>query len=228
VTVSTERRSPLAEWSARFAVASTSVKHFSVGELAYQSQINLRGNASDAAFAAAVRDKLGFELPATANTWSGGNERAAIWLGPDEWLLTAPEGEHVRLECALRTALRGIHHSVVDLSANRTVIAISGSDARPVLAKGCSLDLHAAAFAAPQAAQTLLAKAQVILQCADGKDAFRLYVRNSFAQYVAEWLTDAASESAAARALDSERIAALLAYRERDLDSSDGQACTDG
>jgi sarcosine oxidase, subunit gamma len=210
VTASTERVSPLAEWSARFAAASTSLEHFRIGELACTSQINLRGNASDAAFAAAVRDQLGFELPATANTWSGSIERAAIWLGPDEWLLTAPEGEHAMLESTLRTALRGIHHSVVDVSAHRTVIAISGSDARPVLAKGCSLDLHAAAFAAPQSAQTLLAKAQVILQCADAKDAFRLHVRASFAHYLAAWLTDAAAESAAAREFDSQRIAALM------------------
>ena len=210
MTASTERVSPLGDWSASFAATSVSETHFRIWELVCSSQINLRGNAGDVAFAGAVRDTLGFELPATANTWSGSIEHAAIWLGPDEWLLTAPAGENVMLESALRTALRGVHHSVVDLSANRTVIAISGSDARPVLAKGCSLDLHAAAFAAPQSAQTLLAKAQLILQCADAKDAFRLYVRNSFAHYVAEWLTDAASESVAARALDSERIAACL------------------
>ncbi len=207
MTASTERVSPLADWSVRFASTSVSETHFRIGELPFISQINLRGNAAEAAFAAAVRDALGFELPATANTWSGSIERAAIWLGPDEWLLTAPAGEHEMLEGTLRTALRRIHHSVVDLSANRTAIAISGSVARPLLAKGCSLDLHAKAFAAPQCAQTLLAKAQMILQCADAGDAFRLYVRNSFAHYVAEWLTDAAAESHAARALDSERIA---------------------
>lgn len=210
MTASTERASPLADWSARFATASASAAHFSIGELAGVTQINLRGDAGDAGFAAAVRGALGFDLPATANTWSGSLGRAAIWLGPDEWLLTAPPGENTTFEGTLRSALRGMHHSVVDLSANRTVIAISGSDARPVLAKGCSLDLHAAAFAAPQSAQTLLAKVQLILQCADAKDAFRLYVRNSFAHYVAEWLTDAAAESAASRALDSERIAARL------------------
>lgn len=210
MTASTERASPLADWSARFAAASASAAHFSIRELACGTQINLRGNAGDPGFAAAVRGALGFDLPATANTWCGSLERAALWLGPDEWLLTAPPGENTALEGALRAALRGMHHSVVDLSANRTVIEIAGSDTRPVLAKGCSLDLHAAAFAAPQSAQTLLAKVQLILQCADAKDAFRLYVRNSFAHYVAEWLTDAAAESAAARTLDSERIASRL------------------
>ena len=210
MTVLTDRLSPLAEWSARLAAVSTSVKHFRIGELACLSQINLRGNASDATFAEAVRDELGFDLPSIANTWSGSIDRAAIWLGPDEWLLTAPAAEHVVLERSLRTVLHGVHHSVVDVSANRTVIIISGSDTRAVLAKGCSLDMHATALAAPQSAQTLLAKAQVLLQCAAEKDTFRLYVRNSFAQYVAAWLIDAAAECAAARTLDSERLAARL------------------
>ena len=92
MTASTERDSPLADWSARFATASASAAHFSVGELAGVTQVNLRGDAGDAGFAAAVRGALGFDLPATANTWRGGLERAALWRGPGEWLLTAAAG----------------------------------------------------------------------------------------------------------------------------------------
>lgn len=213
MTASTERASPLDAWAVPLAKASASPAHFSVRELPFTSQLNLRGDPAAGAFSAAVRGVLGFELPATANTFAGSAERGAIWLGPDEWLLTAPDGANAALEAALRAALAGIHHSVADLSANRTVLLVSGSDARPVLAKGCSLDLHASAFAPPQTAQTLLAKSQVLLQCVDANSAsgaFRLYVRNSFAQYVAQWLVDAAAESAASRSLDADRIAARL------------------
>ena len=76
-----------------------------------------------------------------------------------------------------------------------------------MLAKGCPLDLHGSAFAPPQCAQTLLAKAQIILQCADARPTFRLFVRISFAPYVAEWLLDAAAELAASRELDTRRNA---------------------
>ena len=79
-----------------------------------------------------------------------------------------------------------------------------------MLAKGCPLALHAAGFAPPQCAQTLLAKSQMILQACETTPVFRLYVRNSFAHYVAQWLADAAAESAASRSLDSDRIAARL------------------
>ena len=79
-----------------------------------------------------------------------------------------------------------------------------------MLAKGCSLDLHAEAFTPSRCVQTLLAKSQIILQCIDDRPAFRLYVRNSFAHYVVEWLLDAAAEVSASSELDAGRIAARL------------------
>lgn len=205
------RARALSGWAARFASASASAAHFAISELAFTTQVNLRGDRSDGAFSAGAMSVIGCLLPADANTYNGSAERGAIWLGPDEWLLTALDGDSEFLSHALRQALRGVHHSVVDLSASRAVIEISGRDARPVLAKGCALDLHASAFAPLQTAQTLLARSQVVLQCTEAACRFRLYVRNSFANYVAEWLTDAAAESAAARSLDSERLAAGFA-----------------
>lgn len=208
---STERASPLAAWPARFAAASVSATDFTIRELPFTTQINVRGNAADAAFAAATQAVLGHGLPAAANTWAGTAERAALWLGPDEWLVVAPDGMNESIVAALRNSLDGQHAAVTDVSANRTVIEIAGSHARAVLGKGCPLDLHARAFSPPQTAQSLLAKAQILLQCADIRPAFRLYVRISFAPYVAEWLIDAATEFAASRGLDAQRIAARLA-----------------
>lgn len=166
--------------------------------LALALQLNLRGDPGEPAFMAAVAGVLGVALPVTANTWVQGRQCMALWLGPDEWLLTAPDGDPAALEAALHAALRGLHHAVVDVSASRQVLELSGAQARGILAKGCSLDLHAQAFAPPQCAQTLLAKAQVILQCVDASPSFRVYVRNSYADYLEAWLADASAESQAA------------------------------
>ena len=204
------RVSPLAGWSQAFAAASTAPARFSVRETPFVAQANVRGDPGDAAFAFAMRSALGHDLPARANTWGGTPARAVLWLGPDEWLITAPEGRNDTLARLLGNLLRGTHHSVADVSANRCVIELSGRHVRAVLAKGCSLDLHAKAFAPPQVAQTLLAKAQVLLQCIDTRPTMRLYARPSFAPYVAQWLTDAAAEFASSRELDSDRIAARL------------------
>ena len=209
MTASTDRASPLAGWSARFSAASVASGNFSIREMPFATQINLRVDA--AAFGAKVRPVLGCDLPVAANTWNAGNECTVLWLGPDEWLVIAPDGRNDPLCADLRDALDNVHHSVVDLSANRTTIEIAGTDARVVLAKGCPLDLHGRAFKPPQAAQTLLARSQMILQCVDEKPAFRIYVRISFANYAAEWLIDAAAELGASRSMDTQEIASRLA-----------------
>jgi len=205
VTASPERVSPLGSWSERFAAASTTADRFAIQEVPFLAQINLRGDFSDAEFRAQAAKALGF-APPDANSWSGSVERRALWLGPDEWLIVARE-EPARLERELREGLGRLHHSVVDVSASRTTIELSGSEARLVLAKGSPLDLHAQAFAPPAMAQSLLAKAQVILQALDRRPTFRLFVRSSFAGYLAEWLLDAAAECAASRALDARKLA---------------------
>jgi len=161
-------------------------------------QLNLRGDPGNPGFVAAVAGVIGAALPVTANTWVQGRQCMALWLGPDEWLLTAPDGDPAALEAALHAALRGLHHAVVDVSASRQVLELSGAHARGILAKGCALDLHAQAFAPPQCAQTLLAKAQVILQCVDASPCFRIHVRLSYADYLEAWLADATAETAAA------------------------------
>ena len=211
MTVSTERASPLSDYSARVSAASAASSMFSIREVPFTAQINIRGNAADAAFTGKARSVLECDLPSAANTWSGGPECAALWLGPDEWLVVAPDGSNETLCSTLRNGLAGAHHAVTDVSASRTIIEIAGKDARAVLAKGCPLDLHASSFRPPQTAQTLLAKSQVVLQCVDAQPTFRLFVRISFAHYIADWLIDAATELGASRNIDSDRIASRLA-----------------
>jgi sarcosine oxidase subunit gamma len=63
-----------------------------------------------------------------------------------------------------------------------------------VLAKGFPLDLHPRRFASGTYAQSLLAKAQIILWQRDARPTYWLFVRRSFAAYVADWLLDASFE----------------------------------
>ena len=84
--------------------------------------------------------------------------------------------------------------AVVDVSANRTTISIAGPRARDLLAFGCSIDLDPRAFGPGRCAQTMLARAQVIIVPVgpEAEPAFRVLVRPSFAAYLAAWLADAA------------------------------------
>ncbi|GIH98614.1 2Fe-2S iron-sulfur cluster-binding protein [Planobispora takensis] len=78
----------------------------------------------------------------------------------------------------------------VDVSAQRTVVELAGPRVRDVLMTGCPIDLHPAVFGVGAHTQTLLARAQVVLHRA-GPEVYRVFVRSSFAGYLAEWLLDA-------------------------------------
>jgi sarcosine oxidase subunit gamma len=121
-------------------------------------------------------------FPVEPNTVAEVDGREVLWLGPDEWLvLGGTEADFPDAAAA------------VDVSANRVVFELAGSAARDVLSHGCSVDLHPSVFGPGRCAQTLLARAQVILQQTDD-ETFRIFVRPSFAPYVCAWLEDAMAE----------------------------------
>lgn len=156
-------------------------------------KLNLRGDAGEATFADAVAGVLGFGLPTTPNTTAGAGDAVALWLGPDEWLLVGDAGLGPRLAAALA----GRHFAATDVTEGRTIIRLRGPRARDLLAKGCALDLHPAAFPAGAVAQSLLAQADIVLhRVADEGEAavFDLYVARSVAPYLWNWLVDAAME----------------------------------
>lgn len=156
--------------------------------------VNLRGRPGDDDFTEDVEGVVGVGLPEAPNRWSGENGSAIVWLGPDEWLIMAPEGQAADIESGLRSARADDPWlSVVDVSHNYTGFVLTGTKAREVLAKGCPLDLHPRHFSQGDCAQTLVAKSRALLR-ATGTDTIEIWVRNSFARYIAAWLVDAMAE----------------------------------
>jgi len=182
------RRSPLG------AIQSTEspAHNGRLSERPFLTHVNLRLDPGDAEAMAAVHQVLGVQLPLTPNTTTAGNDATAIWLGPDEWLLLAEPDASGSLVTELQTALAGHFASVVDISAGQTVIRLSGPPTLNVLARGCALDLHPSVFPPGACAQTLLARAQVLLIAVDDTPTIDIIVRRSFTPYVAAWLHDSA------------------------------------
>ena len=160
----------------------------SLAELAFAEQIGVRVKPPVPAYLAGV------PLPMQPNRVAAMREVRTLWLGPDEWLVTAPEGTAPDLLGRLGRALAGRHASVTDLSASRAIIEINGTQARTLLEKGCGVDLHPRAFGPGQCAQTLFAKLPVIIDQLAAAPLYRLFVRRSAARWLAEWLIDAAQE----------------------------------
>ena len=187
------RVSPLAHLFTESPPSTGAAAGVTLTERPFLAHIDLRGDPSDRAFLDAAVGALGFALPLEPNTVARGPETAALWLGPDEWLVLAPP-DRGGLESTIESALEGRRHAVVDVSGGQTVIGLSGDRARDVLAKGCTLDLHPRAFGPGRCAQTLVAKANAtIWQTGDGP-SYDLIVRRSFAEYTALWLSDASRE----------------------------------
>jgi sarcosine oxidase subunit gamma len=167
-------------------------------EIPFLAQLDLRLDPLDGSARAGVESVVG-ALPLEPNTVHGGPDGAVLWLGPNEWLLVGPPDTAATLEGQLRSALGAATDAgpvaIIDVSANRTTVELAHPDARAILAGGCPIDLDPRAFGPDRCAQTLVARAGVILWQLDdalpGTPRFRLLVRPSFAAYLAAWLTDA-------------------------------------
>ncbi len=159
-----------------------------LAELRFFEQIGLRVRQPVAAYLAGV------PLPLQPNRVASMRRVRTLWLGPDEWLVTAPDGVAPDLMRRISRALASRHATVTDLSASRAVIEIAGPRGRDLLEMGCGLDLHPRAFGPGSCAQTLFAKLPVILDQLSAAPVYRLFVRRSAARWLAEWLIDAALE----------------------------------
>lgn len=171
----------LGGWSARFAALAPAVMLSETPA----AQVSLRTTRADAGRG---------DLPAPCQLRRTG-DRTAIWLGPDEFLIchtgTAPSSLLGEIESDFGTSAYA-----ADASGQRTRLILRGPHARTILAHGCAVDLAEQAFGPDDVVQTLLAQAGVIIHRADttAGEAFAIFVRTSFADYLAEWLVDAATE----------------------------------
>lgn len=119
-------------------------------------------------------------------------DRAALWLGPDEWLIVAPE-EAAELPAQARKGAGDHAVSVVDLSHATRTLELAGADAAWCLNAFCALDLDQVAFPVGMCTRTLLGKAPILLWRVAG-DLFHLDVARSFVPYVWECLEQARRE----------------------------------
>jgi sarcosine oxidase, subunit gamma len=183
-----EARHPLMAWSAAFE-RLPDIVGIAVEPFVAMVDVRLGAVGSESSTA------LGVDLPTAPNTWVPTGTGRAVWLGPDEWLLTSTIGTPEELEARVRSAVLPLGGSATDVSAQRIGLRLTGARVRDVLAKGCSIDLHPRVFGRGSSAQTTLGQAGVVLLAlSDAGDDYLVLGRSSFAGYFADWLLDAALE----------------------------------
>jgi sarcosine oxidase subunit gamma len=191
VTVETPTRfSPLSAWRDDLAQLPTGLH---ARELPFLTQLTLRLQPGSPA-AQAVEASLGITLPGPLRAEMSGDVKV-LWMGPDEWLLVAPESQQDDLVAQLRSAIGDEFATVTDVSAQRTTLALSGHLVRKVLAQGCAIDLDPRVTPVGSCLTTVLAQAPITLVVrGEAASSVWLLVRSSFASYLATWLVDACTE----------------------------------
>ncbi|WP_306027541.1 sarcosine oxidase subunit gamma [Stappia sp. MMSF_3263] len=146
----------------------------------------------DAAAAGKAGGAFGAALPVAPLAANAVGARAALWQGPDEWLLLArPEadGEQAvdmlarQLAGEVAAALGDTPHSLVDVSERNVALLVEGAGAADLLNAHVFLDLSPEAFPVGTATRTLFTKAEITLWRL-GDEAFAIEVWRSFAPYV--------------------------------------------
>ena len=168
------------------AMAAASRPDCSLRAGPFLAQVALR---LDEATRPAIESILGGALPPTGRVASS-SFGEVLGLGPDEWLVVGPDGQAGTIEAAVRPGLAAGAGAVIDLSGNRIALLLDGPAARDVLASCVALDFHPTAFRPGQCAQTLVAKAPVVIQQLDERPSYRILVRPSFTGYLVDWLVD--------------------------------------
>ncbi len=133
---------------------------------------------------------FGVELPRTACRFAKAGNRAAYWLGPDEWMLQATGEDPALIASQLKASLSQMPHSVVDVSHRSDAFSISGAHCEFVLNHGCPLDLSIEAFPVGTCTRTILESASILLS-RPAPELFHVEVWRSFAPYVWELLAEA-------------------------------------
>ena len=146
----------------------------------FTARFVLRG---ELAAARALSALFGVALPEKINSANGDTRRAALMLGPDEWLLLASDAGVDVIAPALGNALAGIPAALVDVTHRQTGVDVAGSAASTMLNAAVPLDLSEQAFPVGMATRTIFDKSEIVLW-RTGPLAFHIEVWRSFAPYV--------------------------------------------
>lgn len=134
---------------------------------------------------------FGADLPSELSAAGEGDKRAALWLGPDEWLLMVDGADTADIGGVLESVLEGTAHSLVDVSHRQIGLIASGPAAARAVNAGCPLDLDLKAFPVGFATRTVFDKVEIVLWRRT-ETTFHVEICRSFASYLAGSLAEAA------------------------------------
>lgn len=187
--VKTRSAAPAVERRPMLAELDLSARGVRIAVLPPAERMSLRARADTVPV---LSKALGVTLPQKPKTSAARGGRAALWLGPDEWLVIDESGKSPLLDCAKVSLL----HSAVDISHRNVAISVAGPGAEATLAAGCPQDLSLSVFPTGACSRTILGKVEIVV-LRTAEDAFRVECWRSFSDYVFTFLSEAARDAMA-------------------------------
>ncbi len=151
---------------------------------------NLRGSQRSSIFRKVFQSSLDIGMPNKTCTCTSNDQKYVLQISPDEWMILSNSNEIQGQIIELEKKLTKVHSAINNLTDQYQVVYISGKKSRLVLSKGCSIDLDPTSFGLKDCAQTTLALTDITIFCT-AKNSFTVICRNSFANYLIDWLEDA-------------------------------------
>jgi sarcosine oxidase subunit gamma len=141
---------------------------------------------------AAVKASYGVNLP-DDSTVGPGPEVSFVGYGPGQWLAVSGTLRNDTLAKQLGQDLKALA-SVSDQSGGRTLLRLSGTRARDVLAKGLPIDLHPSVFGPGSAATSTISLMGVQLWQVDEAPTYDIALFRSVSASFWRWLIASAAE----------------------------------
>ena len=137
-----------------------------------------------------IEKVLNIKFPKNVGETFRSKSFTVLTLGPDWWMVVGANKNH---EKKIRAKIGDGFALIVDSSAQRTFVEVSGKFAQRVLEHGWENNLDPKVFKSGMCAQGVLSRSPVIIYHGP-VGVYHLYVRASFAQHLWNFLSDAATE----------------------------------
>ena len=151
---------------------------------------NLRGSQRSSIFRQVIQSSLDIQIPNKTGTFTTNDKKFILQTSPDEWVILSETKDINIKSVELEKKLTKVNYALTNLTDQYQVVYIFGEKSRWVLSKGISIDLDSSSFGPKQCAQTTLALTDISIFCT-AKNSFTVFCRNSFANYLIDWIEDA-------------------------------------
>ena len=167
-----------------------------VKEISPTLKINLRGKKRE--FFTNIGKNLNLLLPTEANTSTITDKLTAIWLGPDEWIITSNNvmkndaNDYQLYELLFNDISKKNLGAVIDVTDQFVQLEIKGKNIYEIFSAGSPFNFNEFKDKKGSSVQTILNQIDVIIHNKDN-EIVNLIVRRSFSEHLYSWINDSAS-----------------------------------